>query len=116
MLEVCRFHPQRGGEHARAFDPATLGADHDREPGSCGADTDAASGDGWAGANRWRGDHRCRLADYGGDGDQQADVMNDDVLVVPAEIRILVVTEEKWVIVVPAEHRVIEVPSDVAGQ
>lgn len=35
--------------------------------------------------------------------------MNDDVLVVPAEIRILVVTEEKWVIEVPAESRMIEV-------
>lgn len=36
--------------------------------------------------------------------------MNDDVLVVPAEIRILVVTEEELVIIVPAEYRVIEVP------
>ena len=42
--------------------------------------------------------------------------MNDDVFIVPAEVRTLVITEEELVIEVPADWRQIEVPEDASGQ
>lgn len=42
--------------------------------------------------------------------------MNDDIIIVPEEDRILKIAEVEWVIEVPFEWRVIEVPSDAFGQ
>lgn len=42
--------------------------------------------------------------------------MNDEVIFVPEEDRVLVAREEEWVIYVPAEWREIEVPNDTSGE